>query len=106
MISPVPQLILDFESSVSTRNDNSVTLRMFRSEREYFEAKKHSPTEFEVQLPHSFHETAFMDPGGWRQSPQPAGPAQDLGQRMWLNLPQPVRDAVLSGSPDYPERVA
>jgi hypothetical protein len=98
-------LILDFEPQVGSRGD-WVRLRLFRGEREYFEAKRHPVPEFNVLLPRPFQDTALMDSGGWRRRPRPAGPAQDLGYRMWGNLPESVRDAMLAGSADPPQRVA
>lgn len=105
MRTSVSQLILAFEPPVSTR-DKLSTLRVYNGEREYFESGKEHAQEFKVELPHAFRETALMDPGGWRKRPRPAGPAHDLGQRMWANLPQPVREGILSGTSDAPRRVA
>ena len=105
MRQSVSQLIMAFEPPAAAK-DRLSTLRIFHDEREYFEAGKVSVPEFKVELPHAFRETALMDAGGWRQRPRLAGPAQNLGERMWWNLPESVRDEILSGTPDAPRRVA
>jgi len=105
MISPVQQIILDFEPPASP-SGNKVLLRLSHSEQEYFRAKRDAVPELLVDLPLPFQETAFMDPGGWRQTPRRAEPARNLGNRMWWNLPDSVRHAILAGSPDNPQRVA
>jgi hypothetical protein len=104
MRSSLSQIILDFEPLAP--RENKVLLRICHSEQEYFNAKREPVPKFPVDLPRPFQETAFMDPGGWRQTPLWEGPARDLGNRMWSNLPASVRDAILAGSPDTPQRVA
>lgn len=101
----VPQLILDFEPRVDVRNDD-VTLQVFHSEQEYFDAGKQTGPQLTVKLPRPFQETALMGERGWRQKPRPAGPAKDLGFRMWQNIPEALRNEVLSGTPGNPQRVS
>jgi hypothetical protein len=105
MIPPVQQIILDFEPSSGLRDDK-VLLRLYHSEWEYFNAQRYPVPEFYVTLPRPFQETAFMDPGGWRQTPRRVEPAQNLGYRMYSNLPEAIRDAMLAGSSNAPQRVA
>jgi hypothetical protein len=106
MMRSVSQLILDFEPSVGLR-DGKVLLRTYRNEREYFDAKKRGPTpEFEIQLPSLFQETALMAPGGWRKRFPLAVPTQNLGFRMWLNLPDVVRAEISSANPSEPQRIS
>jgi|SRR5215213_449446 len=103
MKASVPQLILDFEPPVGTREDDA-SLQIFGSEQEYFAAAREQEG-YKVKLPRPFQETALMDDGGWKQHPREAWGAKDLGERMWLNLPESVRDSILSGEPGNPQRV-
>lgn len=105
MIASVQQIILDFEPAPGSR-EKKVLLRMCHSEQEFFNAKRYTLPEFFIDLPRPFQETAFMDPGGWRQTPRWEGPARDLGHRMWSNLPESVRTEILAGNPNNPKRVA
>ena len=105
MIQQTPQLILALEPPVGPR-DPKVVLRVYHSEEDYFNAKREPAPEYKVELPHPFKETALMDPGGWRKKPRAMGPSQELGQRMWENLPETVRNEALAGSPNKPQRVA
>ena len=103
MKASVPQLILDFEPPVGTRDDD-VNLQIFRSEQQYFAAAT-DHEKYKVTLPRPFQETALMDDGGWKQHSRHAWGAKDLGARMWLNLPESVRGSILSGNPGTPQRV-
>jgi hypothetical protein len=101
----VSQLILDFDLPAGSRDDNS-TLRVFESEKEYFEAGSYSGLEYKVHLPSAFQTTALMDKGGWRQTPRASGPAMSLGREMWKNLPEQLRQSILSGTDASPQRVS
>src|SRR4051812_8464831 len=103
MKASVPQLILVFEPPVGTRDDD-VSLLIFSSEQEYFAATKNHE-KYRVQLPRPFQATALMDEGGWKKKPRAASGAKDLGERMWMNLPESVRDSIVSGNPETPQRV-
>ena len=105
MRPPVSQLILDFEPPVGSRSED-VHLLLFQNEREYFDARRLSIPEYRVTLPKAFQETALMDSGGWRKTPRRSEAAQDLGHRMWMNLPPEVRNSVLEGGSGDPKRVA
>ena len=101
----VSQLILAFELPTGAGYEDSV-LRVFSSEKEYFEGRRDSGRKYTVTLPHAFRATALMDKGGWRQTLRPTAPSQDLGRQMWLNLPEEVRQSILSGTDTNPQRVA
>lgn len=105
MIQQTPQLILALEPPAGPR-DSKVGLRVYHSERDYFNAKRKPSPDYKVELPDPFRETALMDPGGWRKKPRAMGPSLDLGQRMWNNLPEMVRNEALAGSQNDPQRVA
>lgn len=104
MINSNLQLILSFEMQ-SDNLDNTALLSVSRSESEYFTAQKTRSESFKVELPHPFRETALMDSKGWRKKRQAAASAQDLGRRMWLNLPEHLRQDVLAANPEKPLRV-
>ncbi len=101
----VSQLILDFELPIGSGLEDSI-LRVFSSEKEYFETRSSSGREYKITLPHAFRATALMAKGGWRQTPRMSEPSRDLGQQMWLNLPEDVRQSILSGTETNPQRVA
>jgi hypothetical protein len=98
-----PQLMLAFEPG--GRESGEFLLRVSRSEREFFLAREQRES-YVLRLPRPFQETAFMDEGGWRRQVRAAGPAQDLGYRMWTQLPPSVVADIQSGTPAQPRRVA
>src|SRR5215213_6764477 len=107
MKAAVPQLILDFEPPVGSRDDD-VNLLIFHSEQEYFDRKRSPVPEYKVSLPRPFQATALMpsDTGRWKDHPRDAGPAQALGKQMWMNLPDSVQESILGGTKSVPQRVA
>jgi hypothetical protein len=103
-MSDFEQLILSVEPARNSRGP--FTLRVSRSERELFEASPQQRESYPIALPSAVQETVFMDDDGWRQRPRPAGPAQNLGLRMWSQLPPNIAGEITSGSPPSPRRVA
>ncbi len=105
MIAQPDQLMLTFEPG--PQPDTPALLRVCRSEHDYFQGPNFSREVFQVVLPRAFAETAFMDePSSWRERQRPAQVARDLGYRMWMQLPKPIRADILSGTPGTPRRVS
>jgi hypothetical protein len=101
--------MLTFESKPPSRDleRGAAILRICRSEEDYFRAAQYSREAYDVVLPNAFAETALMDdPSGWRERQRPGRAAEDLGFRMWNQIPEHVRAEVLSGTPDIPRRVS
>lgn len=106
MINPNSQLILNFELQDDYSESSKVRLSALESEREYFAAQKERNETFEVELPRPFHETALMDSKDWRRKTKERRVTDDLGARMWFNLPPDLRQTILHASVNNPLRVA
>jgi hypothetical protein len=106
VIAPPAQLVLDFAMSGPRWRDGVAQLRVYENERECFETASRSAKAYEVPLPRPVQETALTEAGGWTRRPRPAGPAQDLGQRMWASLPDAVRGRILGAPAGTALRVA
>jgi CHAT domain len=95
MMLDTSQLMLSFEPD--DPRSSRVTLRVSRSERDYFSSNVRASEQYSVVLPQPFKETAFMDEGGWRRTPRDGWRAENLGYRMWQQLPASLQ-AELSAS--------